>query len=217
MRRACCTAKLFNAVHLVWLVARLSSDDLILYEEALMAGAGAKNMASRGGSASSGVHGSGHSASEPNLHRDSSSAAWMEPHTEGGWDAGGRGHSTAQGRGEQQRGQQDKADDFDSWATKEPGPGSRPDSGKASGNFAGFEGSHLVLACCGLCCSSRQQQRTECWLRVAVSAAADGRVCCTQTLPGMTTSGSLRRRQRPRRQPLLPLGNRQGKMVGSSL
>ena len=113
-------------------------------EMTLTAGAGAKNMASRSGTASGGgVHGSGHSASEPNLHHDSSSAAWMETHSEGGWDdSGARGGSATQARGEQQQqwGQQDQGDDFDSWATAEAGAGSRPDSGKASGNFAGFEG-----------------------------------------------------------------------------
>ena len=176
-----------------------------------MGGAGAKNMATRGGSASSGVHGSGHSASEPNLHHDSSSAAWMETHSEGGWDDGGRGGSTTQGRGGQQQwGQQDKGDDFDSWATRGTGAGSRPDSGKASGNFAGFEGLwRIFFGHRRLLCSSLHTDTLDAAEWVVVSAATDRRVSSMQMLRGMMTSGSLRRRQLPRRQPLQLRGSRQ--------
>ena len=147
---------------------------------AMCARAGAKNMASRGGAAPGGVRGSGHSASEPNLHQDSSSAAWMETQSEGGWDDGAQGGPATQGRGEQQRGQQDKDDGFDSWATREGDAGSRPASGKAAGNFAGFEG--LRPALCwhadGLQQSLREHPGLTCWMRAFVHALI-GKVVCT--------------------------------------
>ena len=108
--------------------------------------AGAKNMASRGGSATGGMHGSGHSASEPSMHQDSSHAAWTDAaHSEGGWEDGGQRGAAVQGRSASDSAQQQgqlQNDDDDSWAVRETAPASRSaaDAGKAPGNFAGFEG-----------------------------------------------------------------------------
>ena len=109
---------------------------------------GAKNMATRGGSAAGGMHGSGHSASEPSMHQDSSHAAWADTHSEGGdWEDGGQRGGAVQGRSAsdaaQQQGQR-QTDDDDSWAVRETAPASRSaaEGGRASGNFAGFEGVH---------------------------------------------------------------------------
>ena len=112
----------------------------------VVAAAGAKNMASRGGSAGGGMHGSGHSASEPSMHQDSSHAAWADTHSEGGgWEDGGQRGAAVQGRSASDSAQQPgqlRTDDDDSWAVRETAPASRSaaDAGKASGNFAGFEG-----------------------------------------------------------------------------
>ncbi len=116
-------------------------------------------MATRGGSAAGGMHGSGHSASEPSMHQDSSHAAWADTQSEGGgWEDGGQRGAAVQERSAsdaaRQQGQR-QADDDDSWAVRETVPGSRSaaEGGRASGNFAGFEGvpEH---ACLTLCCLS---------------------------------------------------------------
>ncbi len=85
------------------------------------------------------------------MHQDSSHAAWADTQSEGGgWDDGGQRGAAVQERSAsdsaQQQGQR-QTDDDDSWAVRETAPASRSaaEGGRASGNFAGFEGMHPYM------------------------------------------------------------------------